>query len=393
MITNYHKFVFIICWIAGAFAGMDANLFSAVLPHAVGELAHSTDRQVITQYGSYILSCFLIGWMVGGIALGIVSDRLGRIQTLAASIAIFSLFSGLAGMTDSLSKLALFRFAIGFGIGGTMVAMSVFLSEMWPEKSRALALGALVTSYQAGVLLSGIAAKFFFNWRNAFIFGAAPVLISWIVLLYFRKTNVKKASPKAISIDRKNLIGGSIIFGSLLVGYWASLSWIPTWINDLPGSSSEGNEKNTSLMIHGIMAIIGCILAGPLSNFMGRRWIVSISFLGAFTASLSMFLMHSEFTTMIHFYNGLLGLFAGMAQSIMYIYLPELFSAEARASCVGFCLNAGRLITAITVLFIGLIVTWLGGYREALSFFALIYLVGACTVWFMPETKKLKFST
>jgi MFS family permease len=331
--------------------------------------------------------------MVGGIALGIVSDRLGRIQTLAGSIAIFSLFSGLAGTTDSLVQLALFRFAIGFGIGGTMVAMSVFLSEMWPEKSRAIALGALVTSYQAGVLLSGIAARFFMDWRSAFIFGAAPLLISCIVLRYFRKTNVKKDSVKTVSIDRKNLIGGSIIFGSLLVGYWASLSWIPTWIQDLPKSSIEGHEKNTSLMIHGFMAILGCIAAGPLSNFIGRRWIVSISFLGAFTASLAMFLMHNEFTAMIHFYNGLLGLFAGMAQGIMYIYLPELFSAEARASCVGFCLNAGRLVTAVTVLFIGVIVTLLGGYREALSFFALIYLVGACTVWFMPETKKFKFSS
>lgn len=391
---NYNRFVFIICWIAGAFAGMDANLFSAVLPHAVGELAHNTDRQVITQYGSYILSCFLIGWMAGGIVLGIASDRFGRIKTLAGSIAIFSLFSGLAGVSDSLIQLALFRFAIGFGIGGTMVAMSVFLAETWPEKSRALALGALVTSYQAGVLLSGIAAKVFIDWRSAFIFGAAPLLISLIILRYFRRGASKKASPRkgSGSGHLKNLIGGSIIFGSLLVGYWASLSWIPTWIQDLLGSSADGHEKNISLMIHGLMAIGGCVTAGPLSNILGRRGIICISFVGAFSASMAMFLMHQEFSPVIHVFNGLLGLFAGMAQGIMYIYLPELFTSEDRASCVGFCLNAGRLITAMAVLFIGLIVTLLGGYKEALSFFALIYLVGACTVWFMPETKKLELS-
>ena len=96
---------------------------------------------------------------------------------------------------------------------------------------------------------------------------------------------------------------------------------------------------------------------------------------------------------MIHFYNGWLGFFAGMAQGIMYIYLPELFKAESRASCVGFCLNAGRLITAIAVLFIGVIVGLLGGYKEALSFFTLIYLVGAAAVWVMPETRKHEIPT
>ena len=31
MKTGYRNFTFIICWIAGAFAGMDANLFSDYL--------------------------------------------------------------------------------------------------------------------------------------------------------------------------------------------------------------------------------------------------------------------------------------------------------------------------------------------------------------------------
>ncbi len=384
-------FIFAVCWIAGAFAGMDANLFSAVLPHAVGELAHSTDRQVIAQYGAYILSSFLIGWMTGGIALGIASDRTSRKQVLACSIAIFSLFSLGAGCAGSITQLAICRFAIGFGIGGTMVAMSVYIAETWPEKSRALALGALITSYQAGVLLSGIAAKAFGDWRSAFIFGALPLFISLIVLRYFQQTTSQKATSNANSdMNKKNLILGSVIFGSLLVGYWASLSWIPTWIQDLPGSSSDGHDKNTSLIIHGVMAIAGCIAAGPISNIIGRRWVICISYLGAFISSLAMFLMHSEFSIAIHGFNGFLGFFVGLAQGIMYIYLPELFSKETRASSVGFCLNAGRLITAITVLFIGLIVTLLGGYREALSFFAMIYLVGASTIWFMPETKILK---
>ena len=65
-----------------------------------------------------------------------------------------------------------------------------------------------------------------------------------------------------------------------------------------------------------------------------------------------------------------------MAQAVLYIYLPELFPAAIRASAVGFCLNCGRLVTAVAVLFIGLLVPLLGGYAYALFAFACLYLAG-----------------
>lgn len=381
--------IFITCWLAGVFAGMDANLFSAMLPQAIGDLAGILTRQEISRFGSYILASFLFGWMSGGIVLGIAGDRIGRVKTLALSIALFSLFMGAAGMCRTLLELAICRFAIGFGIGGTMVSMSVFLAETWKENKRAFALGALVTSYQGGVLLSGLAAQVFVDWRLAFAFGALPLLLSLIVLGYFQEAPKKMAKTSSLPHNKKTLFLGSMIFGSLLIGYWASLSWIPTWIHDLSG---QVEEKNTSTILHGLMAVLGCAVSGPLANTFGRRSIIFLSLAAAFTSSMGMFLFHTEFSPSIHALNGILGFFAGMAQGVMYIYLPELFSREVRASSVGFCLNAGRLLTGFAVLFIGAIVSYFEGYAEAMSFFALIYLVGAGVIWFMPETKALEFS-
>lgn len=381
--------IFITCWLAGIFAGMDANLFSAMLPQVTSEIAGTFDRQEISRFGSYILSSFLFGWMAGGIVLGLAGDRIGRVKTLAASIAIFSLFMASAAMCTTFFGLALCRFAVGFGIGGTMVCMSVFLAESWPSKSRAIALGALVTSYQGGVLLSGIAAKVFGDWRLAFIFGGAPVILSWIVLCYFHEVPKKAIGASSAPKNGKTMILGSLIFGSLLIGYWASLSWIPTWIHDL---SHNADEKNISTILHGLMAVLGCMASGLLANTFGRKTVIFLAFAGAFTASMGMFLFHTEFSPSIHVLNGILGFFAGLAQGVMYIYLPELFSSETRASSVGFCLNAGRLITSLAVLFIGAIVSYFEGYAEALSFFSLIYLVGALVIWLMPETKTLEFT-
>ena len=98
-----------------------------------------------------------------------------------------------------------------------------------------------------------------------------------------------------------------------------------------------------------------------------------------------MFLGHSSFAWSVHALNGALGFVIGIAQGVMYIYLAELFTANNRAACVGLCLNAGRLLTAIAVLFLSSIVMWLGGYAQALSFFSLIYLVGAALIWVKQE--------
>src|SRR5690606_16484843 len=157
---------------------------------------------------------------------------------------------------------------------------------------------------------------------------------------------IKTSSLEESSKTRKNLLLGSAIFSSLLIGYWASLAWIPTWMQGVVAPESFQETKNISTMLHGICAIIGCLIAGLLAERFGRRNVISFSFAGATFASLAMFLGYSSFAWNVHALNGILGFMIGIAQGVMYVYLAELFTAQNRGACVGFCLNAGRLLTA-----------------------------------------------
>lgn len=158
-------------------------------------------------------------------------------------------------------------------------------------------------------------------------------------------------------------------------------------MQDLLAEDFLGHEKNTATVIHGFCAIGGCLTAGPLSDSLGRRPVIVISYAGALLTSLWMFLAHQAFTPLLYVYFGLLGFFIGMAQAVMYIYLPELFSARVRATCVGLCLNIGRLVTAAAILCMGLIIQYFGGYVEALCAFSAIYLLGIGFAYLVPETK------
>lgn len=390
--SAYRWLVFCTCWLSGIFAGLNANLFAVFLPQTLTEILGTSDRTLMGQTGAYILSSFLLGWMLGGIAMGILSDRYGRVKAMAFSIGLYTTFTALIALSQTTWHLMFFRFMAGMGIGGTMLSISIFLAETWPSKSRALAIGALITSYQVGVFLSGLVAQLLPEWRTAFACGIAPLFLVMIIMRFFHEPaqwlNSQQAIGKPSSFStKKNLWIGGITFGSLLIGYWASVFWIPTWIQDLLGATAQGYEKNIATVGHGLGAILGCFCTGFLADRWGRRPVIMLSYGGAFLVSWLMFATNMTFSPAIYWQNTLLGFCAGMAQAVMYVYLPELFPTRTRAACMGICLNGGRFVTAIAVLFMGVFVWFFGGYREALCVFASIYVLGLGFAYLGPETK------
>jgi hypothetical protein len=82
---------------------------------------------------------------------------------------------------------------------------------------------------------------------------------------------------------------------------------------------------------------------------------------------------------------GIMAFFFGISQGALSVYIPSLFPTKVRASATGFCFNIGRLFTATVVFFIGALVTFLGGYGNAVFIFSFIFLIGLITTFFSKE--------
>lgn len=416
-VSRYHLMIFLGCWLGGIFDGMDSTLMSVAMPVAIGELAGSTDKTIVGPIASYVTSIFLLGWMAGGILFGVVGDKLGRVRSMIFSILLYAAFTGLAGFAQNWEQLAICRFLTGLGIGGELVSISTFLAEVWPSRSRAIAVGVLITSYQAGVFIAGSINTLFQDWRTTFWIGALPALLVIFLRLAMKESDRWMAAKerdlqaeKPISHFRalfqpanaKSLIVGGVAFGGLLIGYWASLAWIPLWLQDLLQTGGTGNERGIATMYQGIAAVIGCGLAGFFSDWIGRRSTIIWSSLGCLSASALLFLTNTAFSPIIYWESALLGYFIGVMQSVMYIYLPELFPTLIRASATGFCLNVGRFTTAIAVFYVGDLIRLIGDqglatslfknpglsdYGVAAFLFALAYLGSVVAAVFGSETK------
>ena len=418
-ISRYHWMVFACCWLGGIFDGMDSTLMSVAGPKAIAELIGNSNPLAVGAVASTVGSVFLLGWMLGGVLFGLMGDKLGRVRSMIVSILLYALFTGLAGWAHNWPELAVCRFLTGLGIGGELVSISTFLTEVWPTRSRAVAIGALITSYQAGVLIAGTISAVCHGWRETFWIGALPA-----ILVVFLRTALKESDRWIEAKERqqnqgtvkfshekqlfqrchaRSLALGGLAFGGLLIGYWASLSWIPFWIQSLLAGGGQGNERGIATMCQGLAAIAGCLLAGFAVDALGRRWTIALSSVACLLSSLLLFLLKREFSPDIYAYGALLGFFIGLNQAAMYIYLPELFPTLIRASGTGFCLNVGRLATVVSVFFMGDLMKWMAHvtpqipvgsllagispYGMAAALFSFAYLLTAAGVLASRETR------
>ncbi|MEP7144723.1 MAG: MFS transporter, partial [Ferruginibacter sp.] len=129
---------FIVCFVSIMFSGIASMLMSVYLPVAVKDLLGPVTEEKMNNVGAYINSVFIFGSMFGGFAWGIICDRIGRSGSVILSTAFYGLFTVLTAFSSSWFLVGVYRFLTGFGVGGVIVTTNILVSELWPEKKRAI---------------------------------------------------------------------------------------------------------------------------------------------------------------------------------------------------------------------------------------------------------------
>ncbi|CAM4361365.1 MFS transporter [Aquirufa beregesia] len=395
--TNYLAVVFVLCFISNVLGGSVSTLISVYLPVVIKDLQGDIAPNQLNNISGVINAFFIFGWAIGGFTWGVISDRIGRRKALVYSIAGYGVFTILTGLMTSWEGLVLCRVMSGFGVGGEMVVATTFISEIWPKKNNAVMLGILSIAFPIGIFAAGAINVVLPDWHQGFLIGLIPLLMAVLGLFIIKESEEwlsqeQKASVFALNNvfaqeNRKEVIIGSLLFGSMLIGLWAIFSWMPTWIQSLMVYDAP-KERGLSMMFLGMGGLAGGFLSGWLVKLIGLRKSMLSCFTVCTVMSFVLFKTNSTVTNIVYVEIVIMALFFGASQGVLSSYIPQLFPTAIRATATGFCFNVGRLFTGSAVLFIGVLVTGLGGYGNAIFLFSLVFVLGLLVTLFVVKDDK-----
>jgi predicted MFS family arabinose efflux permease len=378
-------------------------------------------------------SIFVFGWAIGGLFFGWVGDAIGRAKTMAMTILLYAIFTGLNGLAQTELQFNILRFLTALGVGGEFAAGAALVAESMPDRSRPAALGALQALSAVGNMAGALLAYFILptlGWRWLFAVGAVPGLVAVIVFLKlkepekWREARQKWLSEKAAGISKKSasyvglfedprwrkraIVG--LLLGVVGVGGLWGVGFFTPELNRLIAESKNLSEEKAeefvsiAFFLQQFGAFLGISAYTVISLKMGRRPAFAIFFLLAFVI-VSYTFLKADTIGEAYFLAPLIGFvtlgpFGGYA-----IYFPELFPTRLRSTGVGFCYNVGRFLAAPVSMFKGWIkdlfmlgsisLPWLVSaqgdatlairYGSFLMIF--IYLIGLFVLLFAPETK------
>ncbi len=442
-LNGYHWFVFFVASAAWCFDCLDQQLFILARDNAVKALSPGMDSLAQGKLSGWAMSIFIAGWATGGLIFGAVGDRIGRAKTLAITVLIYSLFTGLSSFAANIEQFMIYRALTGLGVGGVFGLAVALVADALPDAARPKALGMLQALSAVGNVTAGLCAMSLagvdpmVSWKYLFWIGSIPAFLCIFIMLRLKEPEKWLAAKATSKIDstksmgsylslfgdarwRKSALFGMLLCVSAVVGLWGigffSNKLVSAAIADsLAGQNlsaaavSEAKQwwSAANLIVLNIGAFVGMVAFSKAAHRFGRKPVFVVAFLAAMAATI---FFYQKFETRadiwMSFVLGVcqLSLFAGFA-----IYLPELFPTRLRSTGVSFCYNVGRFIAASGPVTLGVLQANLGAkaiavlpatasaamkataelnaFRTAGCYMSSVFLLGLVALMFLPETK------
>src|SRR5437899_8151584 len=161
-------------FVAAAFGWMldsfDVMLYSMVL----ASLIEDPQLHLTLSATGILNSVTLVSAAAGGVAFGVIADRLGRKRALMAAVLIYSIFTAACGFAQTAVQLAVFRVLLGLGFGGEWATGAALVSESFPAKHRGKALAFVQSAWAIGYGLAALVNLIvmpIWGWRGVFFVG------------------------------------------------------------------------------------------------------------------------------------------------------------------------------------------------------------------------------
>jgi len=398
-----------VCFATIVFDGYDLVVYGTTVPSI---LAHPTWGVTPAQAGA-IGSYALLGMLIGALASGTLTDRIGHRKVMLLCITWFSVAMALTSLAPNATVFGLLRFVAGLGLGGVVPTAIALTVEYSAPARRQLNNAIMYSGYSVGGIaaaLLGIALLPEHDFRLLYLIGALPLIvvlpIAWRYLpesVAFLITRGRLEQAHALAarygidyqatadrVEQKVAQAGRGQFRALFVPAYlratllfAAASFcglllvygLNTWLPQI--MRKAGYDLGSSLaflLVLNAGAVIGAIGASTIADRIGIRPVAITAFL---CAAVSVILMSFQQPTAVLFVLvALAGLGSVGTQILVNGYVATYYPDNLRATALGWSLGVGRAGAIAGPILGGLVAASALGYQWNFYLFAVVATLG-----------------
>lgn len=346
-------------WMLDSF---DVMLYSLVLASLIQDPVLQLSTTVAGQLGALTL----LAAAVGGVAFGVIADRIGRKRALMAAVLIYSIFTAACGLAQNVAQLAVFRILLGFGMGGEWATGVALVSETFPARHRGKALAFVQSSWAIGYGLAAavnLVVMPLWGWRGVFFVGVLPALFTlWIRRKVEEPELWHRTAPEArgrisslFTPNRARITVFIILMNACcLFGWWGLNLWVPAYLNLPVERGGVGLSSSTMSWFVIFMQVgmwLGYISFGYIADAIGRKR-AYVTFVAMAALLLPLYGALRE-PWMLLLLGPAVAFFGTGYYSGFGAVIAELYPTSIRATAAGVGYNVGRIASAAAPFVVG----------------------------------------
>lgn len=411
-VGSFHYKLLTVTGLGWLFDSMDTGLIAFVLPVLAKEWG-LTPEQV-----GWIGSIGLIGMALGAVLAGTVADRFGRKNVFAATVILYSVSTGLCAIAWNYESLLLFRFLVGFGLGGELPVAATLMSEYAPSNLRGRFIVLLESFWGVGWLVAACISYLLipqFGWKIAFLIGALPAIYVFLIRLHMpesvryliSKNKISEAKEIILSLEEKlhveskpfaeNLSEAEInsentakpkfstlwspqfrvrtimlwlAWFGIVYSYYGIFMWLPSIVF---AQGFEVVKTFEYVLIMTIAQLPGYFAAAWLVDKIGRRYTLS-SFL-LMSGVCSYFFGNAASANELLIWGASMSFFNLGAWGVIYTYTPELYPTSIRALGSGWAAGFGRIGGMLAPMLVGILLANNAPINLIFAMFASVFVL------------------
>jgi MFS family permease len=387
--TGNSRWTVLLCWITVLLEGYDLVVLGAIIPtllktHHLGMTAGDATT---------VATLSLVGVAIGAVCVGPLADRLGRRRLLIGSVVVFSVFTIVVPLANSVAMFAALRLAAGLGLGACMPVSLTMMAEHMPADRRARASTLTMTGYHTGaVITSLLALQVTDDWEVLFyvlgVVGLFVAAVQWFKLPE-SEAFVRAKRDGAARVPFTELLKPAYLragigiwvasFMGLLLVYGLN-TWLPKLMND---AGYPVPTAVTQLLVLNVGGVVGLVLGGWVADRRG----IKITTMGWFAVSVLMLACLSvkmESDLLLNTVVFLTGVFVFSAQVLVYAYVTNFYPASVRGTALGSASGIGRIGSIVGPSITGALVSSGIGHPWGFYFFAAVAVCGFLAVLTLP---------